>query len=493
MKYTLLNEEYDLSFIERLLKIRNIASDVGAFFQPAFSTSWLDPFLLNGMDKAVEYIIQAMKHQHKIMVFGDYDVDGVTSSYSLYKFFRYFLNYSNVSIMYPDRKEDGYGLKVKHLEAMKKKGVDLVITVDNGITSIEEAFYAKTIGLDLIITDHHQPLNELPNAVAVLNPHCSPHYPFKGLAGVGVVFKLIMAMLNRCTLDTKKKNQIFHFFLPIVAIGTVADVVPLLSENRFIVKKGLEIINNSPESLPPSLKGFLSYLNIKSPISTYHIGFVIGPRINAGGRIESPYDSLNILLHEGEQQVEFLEKIDAINNERRKIQEQGVKIAETMIDPEANLLVAYGEEFHEGVIGIVAGRLTDRYYKPSIVFKIDSEKGIASASLRGPEYFNVIDMILAHEDLLERYGGHKGAGGLTVKVEKLELLCQRLQEYCADKIQQSDLEKMMTVDTKILPHEWDYDNFALIEKFAPFGEGNAEPLFLFEELDVHRVEKVGKN
>lgn len=493
MRYELLNEEYHLSFIERLLRIRNIASDVDAFFQPAFSTSWLDPFLLNDMEKAVDHIIQAMKHHHKIMIFGDYDVDGVTSSYTLYKFLRYFLNYSDVSIMYPNRKEDGYGLKVKHLEEMKHKWVDLVITVDNGITSIEEAFYAKTIGLDLIITDHHHPLNELPNAIAVVNPSCSPNYPFKGLAGVGVAFKLLMALLSKSTIDSKKKNQIFNFFLPIVAIGTVADVVPLLSENRFIVKRWLELINHSPETLPPSLKGFLSYLNIKNPIDTYHIGFMIGPRINAGWRMESPYDSLNILLHEGEQQLEFLEKIDAINTERRKIQEQGVKIAETMINPEAPLLVAYGEEFHEWVIGIVAGRLTDKYYKPSIIFKVDHEKWTASASLRGPAYFNVIDMILAHEHLLERYGGHKGAGGLTVKIEKLELLCQELQTYCSDKIQESDLEKIITVDTKIFPYERNYDNFALIEKFAPFGEANEEPLFLFEELEVHRVEKVWKN
>ena len=301
-------------------------------------------------------------------------MDGVTASYSLYKFLRYFLKYPHVSIMYPHRKEDGYGLKVKHLETMKSKGVKLVITVDNGITSIEEAFYAKTLGIDLIITDHHQPLNELPQAIAVIDPLCSPQYLFKGLAGVGVVFKLINALLSKCKIDNRKKNQIFNFFLPIVAIGTVADVVPLLEENRYIVKKGLELINRFPEGLPPSLKGFLSYLNIKSPIDTYHIGFIIGPRMNAGGRMQSPYDSLNILLHEGEQQTKFLQNIDAINDDRRKIQEQGVKIAETIIDGNANLLVAYGEEFHEGVIGIVAGRLTEKYHKPSIIFKVEPEK-----------------------------------------------------------------------------------------------------------------------
>ncbi|MDR2541586.1 MAG: DHH family phosphoesterase [Candidatus Peribacteria bacterium] len=409
MRYELLNQSYELPFIERLLTIRKIASDSESFFQPSFTNTRHDPFLLNDMKKAVEHIIQAMRNHDKIMIFGDYDVDGVTASYCLYKFLRYFLKYPEVSIMYPNRKEDGYGLKVKHLEDMKTKGVDLVITVDNGITSIEEALYAKTLNIDLIITDHHHPLNDLPAAIAVVNPCCSPKYPFHGLAGVGVAFKLINALLTKCTFDSKKKNQIFNFFLPIVAIGTVADVVPLLDENRFIVQKGLDLINHSPDTLPPSLKGFLSYLNIKSPVDTYHIGFVIGPRINAGGRMQSPYDSLNILLHEGEPQLAFLQKIDEINNDRRKTQDQGFKVAEKMVNLEKHLLVARSEEFHEGVIGIMAGRLTEKYHKPSMIFKVDPEKGTASASLRGPDYFNVIDMILAHEEILERYGGHKGA------------------------------------------------------------------------------------
>jgi single-stranded-DNA-specific exonuclease len=179
MKYELLSQDYALPFIERLLKTRNITSSTEAFFQPNFANCRHDPFLLNDMEKAVQHLIQAMKNHDKIMIFGDYDVDGVTSSYSLYKFLRYFLRYQQVSIMYPNRKEDGYGLKIKHLEEMKTKGVKLVITVDNGITSIEEAFYAKTIGIDLIITDHHQPLNDLPQAIGVIDPLCSHKYPFK--------------------------------------------------------------------------------------------------------------------------------------------------------------------------------------------------------------------------------------------------------------------------------------------------------------------------
>jgi single-stranded-DNA-specific exonuclease len=195
-------------------------------------------------------------------------------------------------------------------------------------------------------------------------------------------------------------------------------------------------------------------------------------------------------LHEGEQQLEFLQKIDTINDDRRRIQEQGVKVAEKMVNLEHNLLVAWSEDFHEGVIGIIAGRLTEKYRKPAMIFKVDSEKGLASASLRGPEYFNVIEMILAHNDLLERYGGHKGAGGLTVKIEKLELLCEKMQNYCAGKICGEDLEKTLFVDTKIFPYEWDMENFSLIERFSPFGEGNREPLFLFENIEVHKAEKV---
>ena len=189
------------------------------------------------MDKAVERIVQAMKKNEKIMIFGDYDVDGVTSSYLIYKFLTKFLKYDNVSIQYPNRITDGYGLKKKHIDDIQSKNVDLIITVDNGISSIQEAKYAKEKNIDLIITDHHQHLEELPDAVAVITPLISPDYPFKGLAGVGVAFKLICAITEKSTLPKDQKNKVFNYFLPVVAIGTVADVVPLINENRAIVKR----------------------------------------------------------------------------------------------------------------------------------------------------------------------------------------------------------------------------------------------------------------
>ena len=492
MKYEILNQDNNLSLLERLLAVRQVSDDPALFLNPRFSNYRKDPFLLNDMDKGVARIIDALKRQEKIMIFGDYDVDGVTSSYCVYRFITRFLGYSNISVMYPDRLQDGYGLKNKHLDEMKKKGVQLVITVDNGITSVNEAQYAKQIGIDLVITDHHHALDRVPEAVAVINPQVSPKYDFKGLAGVGVAFKLINALLAKSTFTNEKKNQIFNYFLPIVAIGTVADIVPLVWENRVIVKRGLEIINKNPELMPKSLRGFLAALNLKENVDTYHIGFVIGPRINAGGRIESPYDSLRILLCETEDQAQYIEKIENINTERRRLQDKAFRIAEKRVDPDQTFLYVCDEEFHEGIVGIVSGRITEKYNKPSAVFKIDIEKGHAVASLRGPGYFSVIDMISTAAPYLLRFGGHKWAGGLTVGLDHLDHVIQIFQDYCQREITSDQLEKVTQVDTVLLDHEWNDEELRDIALLAPFWEGNQEPLFMFEHIKVARVEAIWK-
>ena len=492
MKYEILNQDNNLSLLERLLAVRQVSDDPALFLNPRFSDYRKDPFLLNDMDKGVARIIDALKRQEKIMIFGDYDVDGVTSSYCVYRFITRFLGYSNISVMYPDRLQDGYGLKNKHLDEMKKKGVQLVITVDNGITSVNEAQYAKQIGIDLVITDHHHALDRVPEAVAVINPQVSPKYDFKGLAGVGVAFKLINALLAKSTFTNEKKNQIFNYFLPIVAIGTVADIVPLVWENRVIVKRGLEIINKNPELMPKSLRGFLAALNLKENVDTYHIGFVIGPRINAGGRIESPYDSLRILLCETENQAQYIEKIENINTERRRLQDKAFRIAEKRVDPDQTFLYVCDEEFHEGIVGIVSGRITEKYNKPSAVFKIDIEKGHAVASLRGPGYFSVIDMISTAAPYLLRFGGHRWAGGLTVGLDHLDHVIQIFQDYCQREITSDQLEKVTQVDTVLLDHEWNDEELRDIALLAPFWEGNQEPLFMFEHIKVARVEAIWK-
>ena len=493
MRYQILNQDADLSLIERLLKVRNISDNSSKFLNPTLANYWLDPFLLNDMDKWVSRIIQALKNNEKIVIFWDYDVDGITASYTLYKFITKYLNYKNITIRYPNRIDDWYWLKTKHLDAMKEEGVSLVITVDNWITSLAEAEYAKELGMDLIITDHHQPVESLPDAIAVINPQVSPNYPFKGLAGVWVAFKVLNALLTKSTMTKDTKNEIFNYFLPIVAIGTVADVVPLVDENRVIVKRGLELMNHHPDTLPKGLAGFLKFLNIKGNIDTFHIWFVIGPRINAWWRLESPYDSLKVLLCENWEQEKYIQKIEDINTERRKMQDQAFRIAEKQLDPEKKFLSVCDEDFHEGIIWIVAWRITEKYNKPSAVFKIDKEKQQAVASLRWPEYFNVIEMIAKASPYLKRFWGHKGAWGLTIELQDLDKVIKIFEDHCEECICEENLEKVTMIDTVLFPHEWNYEELSEIENLAPFWEGNNEPNFLFENIIVERVEKVWKN
>ena len=493
MKYEILCEDRDLNLIERLLKIRGIDESADIFLDPKIKDYWLDPILLNDMPKAVKRIIDALKKNEKIMIFGDYDVDGITSSFIFFKFLTKYLKYKNVSIMYPDRIEEWYGMKELHLDEMKKKEIDLVITVDNGITSIQEAKYAKKLWIDMIITDHHKNLEELPDAIAVINPVISKDYDFKYLAWVGVVFKLICALLdNTKSWDEKKKNEIFNYFLPVVAIWTVADIVPLIWENRLLVKKWLDLINNHRHKISESLKWFLEYLNLKE-VDTFHIWFVIWPRINAGGRIDSPYNSLNTLLFTGERQLDALQKIDEINTDRKKLQEDAFKVAEESLNLEQKILIAESEDFHEWIVGIVSGRITEKYHKPSIVFKTTKEKGIAVASLRWPGYFDVIKMLQKHSHLLERSGWHKQAGWLTISLDKIDEFKQAVQNYCNECISEDDLEKILYIDTKIYDNEWNYDLIKNLEDLAPFGEWNKEPQFLFEDVVIDKIEKVWKN
>lgn len=490
MNYQVLYDNPSESLITRLLKVRHIDDHIDSFLDPKISEYRLDPFLLNDMEKAVDRIIKAMKNKEKIMIFWDYDVDGVTSSYVLYRFLTKYLNYKNVSIQYPDRLKEWYGLKKLHIDQMKEKNIDLIITVDNGIASLEEWVYAKEKNIDLIITDHHQDLESIPEAVAVVNPQVSPNYPFKWLAGVGVAFKLVCALLTKSTFDQEKRNQIFNYFLPIVTIGTVADIVPLVGENRAIVKRWLELMNSRHKDLPSSIKGFLDYLGIKDAIDTYHIGFLIGPRINAGGRIKSPYESLYALLCSGEQQLQHLENLEKINTERKAMQEEMIKKAETIVDLSKKFLFIADEEFHEWVVGIVSGRITDKYNKPSLIMKIDREKNLCTASLRWPDYFNVIDMIKSAADILVRFGGHKGAWWLGVKLEHMDELKQRFECYCEHCIKDEDIAKSLLIDTKIYDHEWNRETLSALDRLAPFGEGNDEPMFLLENVQVNKIEKV---
>lgn len=453
------------------------------------------------MDIGTDILIQAMKDRKSICIFGDYDVDGVTSSFLMYTLLATYMNYPKAKIMYPNRLKDGYGMKSHHVDTIKQAGHDLIITVDNGITSIEEIAHAKTLWLQVIITDHHKALETIPNADAVINPQVSPNYEFKWLCGAGVVLKFTSALLKKSKLSEEKKQSIMNHFIPIVAIATVADCVPLLWENRALVKRGLIQMTRRSDMIP-SLNWLLDFLNISGPLKSFHIGFVIWPRINAGGRLATGYDSLKTLLFTWEKQTECLNNLDEINDKRKKLQADALAIALEQIEIDDNILIATDPSFHEWVVGIVAGRITEKHNKPSIVLHISESKDIAVGSLRWPEYFDVMEMMQwiqkeshwrwmqSDSGILIKFGWHKQAGGMNLKIADLPLLKQLLKQYSLN-ITPSQTKKTINIDTVIHPHERNQDTLAPLEHMEPFGKQNEEPIFVLQNTIIKSVEKVG--
>lgn len=480
------NPKEDL--ITRLLKIRGIDDKPEDFINPSFKIYRKNPFDLNDMDLAIERIKRAIKTNQRIIIFGDYDVDGITSSYTLYMFFRKFLNYTNISIRLPSRIKDWYGIKTHHIDEIKSLGWELIITVDNGITSIKEATYAQELWIDMIITDHHKNLDQIPEVTAVINPHISPKYPFKGLAGVWVVFKLISA-LSQDLLNPTQKRELINFFLPVVATWTIADMVPLLDENRLFAKKWLDLLNKGRG--PKSLRNFIKHLNIKN-IDSFHISFMIAPRLNASWRMDSPYDALKTLLYSsGEKRNWHFSQLEELNTQRKTLQADLLKTAESLIDKSQPILIAAHPDFHEGIIWLIAGKLTEKYNKPSIVIATNQDKGIGVASLRSPSYFSTIDMLNSLSSCLIRYWGHAQAWGLTISIEKLEEFKQKAYEYWHKHISPELLKKVVEVDTPLYPGET--AQLVNIPLLAPFWESNPQPTLLFKDILVKETSTVGKN
>lgn len=499
MNYKVLSQTQDKSLLDRLLEIRGI-SDRDDFLHPTLANNRHDPLELNDMDQGTDLLIQAMKDRKSICIFWDYDVDGITSSYILYLLIRDYFRYPKIKIMYPDRLRDGYGLKIHHVNKMKAAGHEVIITVDNWITSIQEVLHAKNLGMQIIITDHHKALEIIPEAHAVINPQISPSYKFKWLAWAGVAFKFASVLLKKSKLSSEEQQQIMNYLLPYVSIATVADCVPLLDENRAIVKRWLRQMTRR-KNLLPSLRWLLDFVNITWPLKTHHIGFVIGPRINAGGRLTTGYDSLKTLLYTGNKQLEALQNLDNINTERKTIQNTMLSLCKELINPNDWIHVVIHESFHEGVVGIVAGRLTEQYNKPSIVLHQNVDKSIAVWSLRWPDYFDVMDMMKWIQKksktresnwILIRFWWHKQAGWLTVALKNVTLLKELAYAYIQDHIQPKHTKKVIAVDTYISEKERDDNKLTTLEQMEPFWIANEEPTFILQDTKVKKIETIGK-
>ena len=477
-------------FIAKVLLSRGISDiDYIKQFLNSSAEDLHDPFLMKDMDKAVERIVSAINANEKIIIYGDYDVDGVTSTSILYNFL--VSQHAEVDYYIPDRIEEGYGLSISVLEKVLQKRCSLIITVDCGITAIEEVDYVNKNGVDIIITDHHACKDILPSAYAVVSPSrtdCT--YPFQHLAGVGVVYKLLNALCLKLGL-----GDLYQSYLEFVALGTVADVVPLTGENRIIVKYGLERIIDTGNI---GLRTLVENCELKDRIlSSWVISFVIAPRINAAGRIGSAKRAVELFTTANERQSQIIvEQLNQDNKFRQEteaqIMQQVVNNIENSIDlDKEKVIVVAGEGWHHGVIGIVASKITDRYYRPCILLSL--ENGLAKGSGRSIEGFDLFKALSHCEQHLERFGGHQMAAGLSVKGNNISNLREAINLYADSMMSKQDMIPKLIIDVVLNKDDICIENVKDIELLSPFGAGNQGPLFLYTGCKISEARAVGDN
>ncbi|MEE4311509.1 MAG: single-stranded-DNA-specific exonuclease RecJ [candidate division KSB1 bacterium] len=440
-----------------------------------------DPFLLPDMKKAAERIIQAINNNEKILVYGDYDVDGITSVSLLYMFCQNLG--ADVTFYIPNRMREGYGLSRAGIEDAHHKGVALIISVDCGITAVEEVAFANSLGIDVIISDHHEPGRDAPEALAILDPKCKDaEYPFTELAGVGVTYKIAQALTEMLNLDQEMLRQ----FADLVAIGSTADIVPLVDENRILVKEGLKRINTDNR---PGLRALAQTAGLHSKtIGTGQIVFIIAPRINAVGRLGNAERAVRLLTTTNREQARNIAAVlESENKTRKDIDEHTFREAQEMVemeyDPKDNrALVLDKDGWHPGVIGIVASRIVEKYYRPTVMISV--EDGVGKASARSISGFDIYSALKQCEDLLVAYGGHKYAAGLTIHKDKIGDFRDRFNEIANEALTDEMLSPKLHIEAEIRLGEINDRFLQLLKKMAPFGPKNMRPVFLSRQLQV---------
>jgi single-stranded-DNA-specific exonuclease len=476
-KIAAISARYNLSFaIAQVLYSRGFTDEdaMESFLFSSFEKDVADPRLLKDAEKAVDRILLAMERQEQMLVFGDYDVDGITSS-SLMMICLLPLG-AKINYFLPNRVKDGYGLSTKIVERASQNNYKVIITVDNGITAIEQADRAKELGIDLIITDHHRPHAKVPDAYAIVNPNqidCG--YPYKTLAGVGVTFKILSLLYEKKGLQLPSKAY------ELLLLGTVADVVPLIGENRFWVRHGLNYINKI-ESL--SFKLLKANGKVTKPkLSSTDIGFSITPQINALGRLEDPRQAVKFLIGTDVDTAETVAKVLLEMNEARKAIERSIveeieeQIRLKRIDVEKeNVIIAASSSWPAGVIGLVASRFVSAYGKPTLLFHLTKD-GIAKGSCRSIPEFNMFDALTASSDLLMQFGGHSVAAGLSLRIDNLSELKIRLEKLVAEQLTPFDLQPKIRVDAEVGLSDLTKKFIDDLEHLEPFGNSNEQPIF----------------
>ncbi|MCD3349504.1 single-stranded-DNA-specific exonuclease RecJ [Clostridium botulinum D/C] len=481
----------------KVLANRNIQSEEETKkFLRASLEDLYSPFLMQDMQKGIDIILDAIDEGKKIVVYGDYDADGVTSTAILYKGLLELD--ANVEYYIPDREAEGYGMCSNRIKILKEQGTDIILTCDNGISAVEEVKLAKELGMQVVITDHHElPFKDeqsereyiIPNADAIINPKRNDcEYPFKMLCGAGIAFKFIQALYINVGIDDKKAYK----FIELAGIGTICDVVDLVGENRIIAKNSLKMISNTTNL---GLKCLIDVLGINNKeVKSYNIGFMIGPCINATGRLDTAALSVELLITNDEERAKELASI--LNDLNKTRQEMTMRNVEEIIDvvenssfKEDKVLVIYKEDIHESIAGIVAGKVREKFNVPTII--LTKGKEMPKGSGRSIEEYNLFEELLKCKDLLDKFGGHPMAAGLSIKEENISELRQRLNKNC--KLTDNDIIPKIKIDKRIPLDIVNDELISEMEILEPFGKGNSSPLFAEKNVSVSQVRVIGKN
>ncbi len=448
------------------------------------------PFLLEGVSEATDRIVSAIENNEKIVVYGDYDVDGITATVLLYKFL--LSQNANVSYYIPTRADEGYGINILALNKIIKSGAKLLVTVDCGITAVGEVEFAKLQGLDIIITDHHTPQEKIPKAFSVINPKLpNSSYPFCDLAGVGVAFKLALGIAVKLKLDT---NKVFSDYSELCAIGTVADLVPLTGENRIIVDRGLKSLRNGTKNL--GIRALLEICGIKpEDINSSTIAFSIAPRLNASGRLSSASVSVELLLSNNYDDARKTAiSLDEENKQRRQTEQEIFEEALELIENDAEfdkkkVIVLHKEGWHQGVIGIVASRICEKFYRPAIMISVSD--GVGKGSGRSIQNFNLFEGLDDASDFLTSFGGHSVAAGINIKASDIESFSKHINKYAGKVLKDEDFIPVLNIDCEIQPSTITVNNIKFLENLEPFGMKNEAPVFSMCDVTLKSIYEIG--
>ena len=485
-----LKENFDLSeIVSKLIAIRNInIEEVKLFLNPKIKNFLPNPFILKDMEKAADRTVKAIKNNEKIGIFGDYDVDGATSTAILGNYFNQIDR--KIEIYIPDRKSEGYGPNQQGFEKLISNGSKLIFTVDCGTLSFDTINFSQSKNTDVLVLDHHQSDLKLPNAFSIVNPNrFDDKSNLNYLCAAGVCFMFLVALNKKLReIDWFKKNNIdepnLMNYLDLVSLGTVCDVVPLIGLNRAIVSQGLEVLKNK---LNLGLKTLKNVCGIESNITTYHLGYVIGPRINAGGRVGKCSHGANLLLSKDSKETfKIATELESFNEERRLIESNMLKkIKNTIsINSDDPVIVLSGHNWHEGIIGIIASRLKEKYNKPTVIISV--EKGLGRASARSVLGFDIGTVIInaVQNKILKKGGGHKMAGGFTIDENKIEEFKDFLKKKFLKIEKNLNKKNILLFDAKISPSALNESFFSEVNSLSPFGSGNPEPKFVVENLEL---------